>query len=101
MKREVERREILDDRDLDRLARLLAEEPELATSRMERWCDHPKGASPLGYTRVVPPEPARRGTVERLRRGRRDPRTDYVVVTEGLVGWAARADGPSGTLQVA
>jgi hypothetical protein len=39
--------------------------------------------------------------VERLRRGRRDPRTDYVVVTEGLVGWAARADGPSGTLQVA
>jgi uncharacterized protein len=34
LKREVERREILDDRDLARLTALLAEEPELATSRM-------------------------------------------------------------------
>jgi uncharacterized protein len=53
LKREVERREILDDRDLDRLSRLLTEDPELATSRMERWCDHPKGASPLGYTAML------------------------------------------------
>ncbi len=53
LKREVERREILDDRDLDRLAALLAEAPELATAQMEHWRDHPKGASPLGYTAML------------------------------------------------
>jgi uncharacterized protein len=53
LKREVERRQILDDRDLSRLTALLAEEPELATTRMERWCDHPLGASPLGYTAML------------------------------------------------
>lgn len=53
LKREVERREILDNRDLARLTALLAEEPELATARMEHWCDHPKGASPLGYAAML------------------------------------------------
>ena len=53
LKREVERREILDDRDLTRLERLLAEEPQLATSSMEHWCDHPRGATPLGYTAML------------------------------------------------
>ena len=53
LKREVERRKILDDRDLDRLTALLAEEPELATAQMEHWCDHPRGASPLGYTAML------------------------------------------------
>jgi uncharacterized protein len=53
LKREVERREILDDRDLDRLSALLAEEPDLATATMEHWCDHPRGASPLGYTAML------------------------------------------------
>lgn len=48
--REVERREILDRRDVTRLSALLAAEPELATTPMEHWCDHPNGASPLGYT---------------------------------------------------
>ncbi len=51
--REVERREILDRRDVTRLSALLAAEPELATTRMEHWCDHPKGASPLGYTAML------------------------------------------------
>ena len=36
---EVERRDILNSRDLSRLARLLAEHPELATTKMERWSD--------------------------------------------------------------
>ena len=53
LKREVERREILDDRDLDRLTALLAEEPALATVQMEHWRDHPRGASPLGYTAML------------------------------------------------
>ena len=53
LKREVERREILDDRDLDRLTALLSEEPELATAQMEHWRDHPRGASPLGYTAML------------------------------------------------
>jgi uncharacterized protein len=53
LKREVERREILESRDLGRLTALLAEEPELATARMEHWCDHPIGAPPLGYTAMM------------------------------------------------
>jgi ankyrin repeat protein len=42
-------REILDSGDADRLAQLLAEEPGLATARMESLPGHPAGASPLGY----------------------------------------------------
>ena len=53
LKLEVERREILDNRDMARLTALLADEPALATSSMEHWCDHPKGASPLGYTAMM------------------------------------------------
>ena len=53
LKREVERRKVLDDRDLGRLTALLAEEPELATAQMVHWCDHPRGASPLGYTAML------------------------------------------------
>src|SRR5262245_19595769 len=50
LKREVERREILDSRDVERLSLLLGEDPALATAPLEHWCDHPRGASPLGYT---------------------------------------------------
>jgi ankyrin repeat protein len=53
MKREVERREILDNRDLARLSTLLAEDPASAASAMEHWCDHPRGASPLGYVAML------------------------------------------------
>ena len=53
LKREIERREILDDRDVDRLAELLAEEPELATAPMRRWQDHRGGPSPLSYTAML------------------------------------------------
>ena len=41
LKLEVERRDILNGRDLSRLTRLLAEHPELATEKMEHWRDHP------------------------------------------------------------
>jgi len=53
LKREVERRSILDARDLNRLAALLAEDPEAATSAMEHWRDHPLGAFPLGYVAML------------------------------------------------
>jgi len=53
LKVEVERRRILDDRDLERLAELLADEPGLATASMEHWCDHPQGAAPLSYVAML------------------------------------------------
>ncbi len=53
LKLEVDRREILDDRDLDRLRTLLAEDPASATRSLEHWCDHPIGASPLGYLAML------------------------------------------------
>ncbi len=49
LKTEVNRREVLDRHDATRLLVLLAEHPELASERMLHWCDHPRGASPLGY----------------------------------------------------
>jgi Family of unknown function (DUF5990)/Ankyrin repeats (many copies)/Ankyrin repeats (3 copies) len=48
LKLEVERRDILNSRDLSRLTRLLAEHPELATRRMEHWSDRNRN-QPLGY----------------------------------------------------
>ena len=53
LKLEVERRDILNSRDLRRLTRALAEHPELATTRMEHWCDHQLGADPLGYMAML------------------------------------------------
>jgi ankyrin repeat protein len=53
LKLEVERRDVLNSRDLSRLASLLAEHPELATSQMEHWCDHKLGAHPLGYMAML------------------------------------------------
>jgi hypothetical protein len=52
LKLEVERRDILNSRDLSRLARLLAEHPELATTKMERWADRQHG-EPLGYITMM------------------------------------------------
>jgi uncharacterized protein len=53
LKLEVQRRDILNSRDLSRLTRLLAEHPELATAKMEHWCDHQLGADPLGYMAML------------------------------------------------
>jgi ankyrin repeat protein len=52
LKLEVERRDALNSRDLSRLTTLLAEHPELATTKMEHWCDH-KSADPLGYMAML------------------------------------------------
>jgi ankyrin repeat protein len=40
LKTEVERRRILDARDVDGLRALLARQPGLAWQRMQHWCDH-------------------------------------------------------------
>ena len=53
LKLEVERRDVLNSRDLSRLTSLLAEHPELATTKMEHWCDHKLGADPLGYMAML------------------------------------------------
>ena len=48
LKLEAERRDILNNRDLSRLTRLLAEHPDLATRRMEHWSDRNRN-QPLAY----------------------------------------------------
>jgi hypothetical protein len=53
LKLEVERRAIFNSRDLPRLARLLAEHPDMATAKIEHWCDHKGGADPLGYMAML------------------------------------------------
>src|SRR6516164_7244245 len=40
LKLEVERRDILNSRDLSRLIALLAGHPDMAAVKMEQWCDH-------------------------------------------------------------
>jgi uncharacterized protein len=52
LKTEVERREILNGRDLPRLRTLLAEDPSLAAEPMDHWCDH-HGAPPLSYMAML------------------------------------------------
>jgi ankyrin repeat protein len=52
LKLEVERRDILNSRDLSRLTSLLAEHPGLAVSPLERWADRARG-EPLGYITMM------------------------------------------------
>ena len=66
LKLEVERRDILNSRDLSRLARLLAGHPELATTKMEHWRDHKLGADPLGYMAMLRFDHARLGLPSEL-----------------------------------
>lgn len=53
LKAEVERRQILDSLDAARLRDLLSDRPELATEMLRGWCDHPRGATPLGYVAMM------------------------------------------------
>lgn len=57
---EVDRRQILDRCDVTQLEALLAEKPELARTPMRSWCDHPRGASPLGYVAMLRYDTTRR-----------------------------------------
>jgi ankyrin repeat protein len=49
----VDWRDALSSCDLGRIGALLAERPELAVSKLEHWCDHPRGATPLGYIAML------------------------------------------------
>jgi ankyrin repeat protein len=49
----VERRELLNRRDLKGLRALLEEHPELAVEKLEHWSDHRQGATPLGYVAML------------------------------------------------
>jgi len=88
LKLEVERREILNSRDLSRLTRLLAEHPELATTTMEHWSDHPQGAGPLGYMAML------RFDHDRLGLPRELPGTG--AIARALIQAGAPADGHPG-----
>lgn len=46
--------------DPARLRALLGEDPQLGVAPMERWCDHPRGASPLGYVAMLRYDTSRR-----------------------------------------
>jgi hypothetical protein len=88
LKLEVDRRDILNSRDLSRLTRLLAEHTELATTRMEHWCDHRKGADVLGYLAML------RFDHQRLGLPRELPGTG--VVAQALIDAGAPVDGQPG-----
>lgn len=53
LKSEVERRALLNARDVDRLRALFADEPTLASAMMEHWCDHRAGVAPLNYIAML------------------------------------------------
>jgi hypothetical protein len=57
---EVHRRTLIDRADRDRLAALLTDDPGLATTVMQHWCDHPRGAAPLNYVAMMRYDTARR-----------------------------------------
>ena len=53
LKLEVTRRDVFNTLDLGRLADMLAEDPSLAVTRMEHWCDHRKGVTPVPYIAML------------------------------------------------
>lgn len=88
LKTEVDRRQVLNDRDAAGLRALLAEQPELAATRMEHWCDHPKGASPLAYVAML------RFDARRL--GLAGPLPGTGVIAKLLIEAGAPVDGEPG-----
>ncbi len=87
LKLEVERRDILNSRDLSRLTRLLAEHPELAVSPLERWADRACG-EPLGYITMMRFNHDRLGLPAEL------PGTD--AIAEALIEAGALVNGHPG-----
>ncbi len=88
LKSEIERREILNGRDLERLGRLLADEPALATAAMEHWCDHGGGVAPLNYIAMIRFDSPRLGLPRDL------PGTGQIATA--LLAAGAPADGQPG-----
>jgi len=84
---EVERRRLLDACDVPALRTLLAEHPELAVERLEHWCDHPRGATPLGYVAMLRFDAARLGL---------SAVTRTADVARTLISAGARVEGDPG-----
>jgi ankyrin repeat protein len=68
-------RDALNSCDLARIGAFLADRPELAAAKLEGWCDHPRGATPLAYVAMqrfdaerlgLPPDIQGTGAVARL-----------------------------------
>ncbi|MGH2378778.1 MAG: hypothetical protein ACRDGT_09905, partial [Candidatus Limnocylindria bacterium] len=53
LRAEVDRRRILNDRDVARLRHMLEVQPAMAGHKLEGWADHPRGAAPLGYVAML------------------------------------------------
>jgi hypothetical protein len=88
LKLEVERRDILSNRDLPRLTKLLAEHPGLAVSPLERWADRARG-EPLGYITMMRFNHDRLGLPAEL------PGTG--AIAKALIEAGAPVDGQPGT----
>jgi hypothetical protein len=84
---EVERRDILNSRDLSRLSRLLAEHPEMAAVQMENWADH-KCAGTVGYMAMLRFDSGRLGLPREL------PGTG--AMAKALIQAGAPVDGEPG-----
>jgi ankyrin repeat protein len=91
LKREVERRDILNCRDLERLSSLLADDPCLAVSPMVNWTDHPLGANPLNYVAMIAFDHERLGLPADL------PGTGRVAAA--LIDAGAQVDGRPGDFE--
>jgi ankyrin repeat protein len=87
LKTEVERREILNGRDLARLRTLLTEDPSLAAEPMDHWCDH-HGAPPLSYMAMLRFDSQRLGLPRDL--------PGIGGVARALIAAGAPVDGPPG-----
>lgn len=88
LKSEVERRDILNQRDLPRLQRMLEAEPALASEQMEHWCDHRHGVAPLNYIAMIRFDAPRLGLEGDL------PGTG--AIAQALVSAGAPVDGEIG-----
>lgn len=81
---EVRRRDVLNSRDLTRLAALLADHPELACTPLSHWCDH-KRAGTIAYVAMLRFDRRRLGLPREL------PGTGAVV--QALIAAGAPVDG--------
>jgi ankyrin repeat protein len=88
LKTEIDRRDILNQRDVARLAALLAEHPEQASQGMHSWSDHQRGASPLGYIAML--------RFDALRLGLTGPMPGTGAIARTLIEAGAPVDGEPG-----
>ena len=87
LKLEVERRDTLNSRDLSRLTMLLAEHPELATTKMEHWADRQRGgAARLHHEAPLQPRQARVATRTPRHRRHREGTIDAGAPVNGFLG---------------